>query len=66
MGTSIRVQPIDVVLHRGRRIDNANTHRPGLTAETCVRRTLHAKDMQKTGITSAWWLLPPTVLSQGN
>ena len=66
MDTSIRVQPIDVVLHRGRRIDNANTHRPGLTAETCARRTSHAKDMQKTGITSAWWLLPPTVLIQGN
>ena len=66
MDTSIQAQPIGVAHRRGRRIDNANTHRPGLTAETCARRTSHAKDMQKTGITSAWWLLPPTVLSLGN
>ena len=64
---SIRVQPIDVVRHRGRRIDNANICMPARIAATCVRKTPRAKDMRKVVIMiNARWLQQSTVLSQAS
>ena len=47
MDTLIRVQPIDVVRHRGLRMENANICMTVHTVETGVRRTLRAKDILK-------------------
>ena len=49
MDTLVRVQPINVVHHRGLRMGNANIYMPVHTAEICVLRTLRLLDILKVG-----------------
>ena len=50
MDTLIRVQPINVVHHRGLRMGHANIYMPVHTAEICVLRTLRLLDILKVGV----------------